>query len=197
MKILLASGNPHKKEELNKILHKHTLILPNELGINMDVEETGSTYLENAILKAEALYKLSGGLPVLADDSGISVEALNGEPGVYSARYGFKEFGRDLSSEEKNNYLLDNLKEESNRKAAFICCMALILSKNRIFTIQESFEGEIALEPYGKGGFGYDPIFYVPSYKKTAAELTEDEKNRISHRGKAGFTLNRLLEIYD
>ncbi|OQY39846.1 MAG: non-canonical purine NTP pyrophosphatase, partial [Spirochaetaceae bacterium 4572_7] len=101
MKILLASGNNHKKEELNKILKNHTLILPAELGITMDVEETGSTFLENSIIKAEALFELSQGLPVLADDSGIVVDALNGAPGIYSARYGDNEAGRILSSKEK------------------------------------------------------------------------------------------------
>ncbi len=196
MKIVLASGNPHKKEELNKILSNHQLVLPKELGIDMDVEETGTTYVENALLKAHALYELSGGLPVLADDSGISVEALNGKPGVLSARYGLEEFGHELSAEEKNSFLLKNLKGKENRKAAFICCMALILDKNRVYTVQESFEGEVATEAYGKGGFGYDPIFFVPEFNKTAAELTENQKNRVSHRGKAGFTMNKLLEIY-
>ncbi len=195
MKILLASGNPHKKDELSKILKGHTLILPKELGITMDVEETGSTYIENALLKAEALYEMSNGLPVLADDSGISVEHLDGAPGIHSARYGLKELGRDLSAEEKNTFLLENLKDVKNRKAAFICCMALIMDKNRIFTIQESFEGEVTTEAYGNGGFGYDPVFFVPEFKKTAAELTDDEKNKISHRGKAGTVLNKLLDV--
>lgn len=196
MKILLASGNLHKKEELNKILKDHELVLPKDLGIDMDVEETGTTYLENALIKAKALYDLSGGLPVLADDSGISVEHLNGAPGVYSARYGDKEAGKILTSEEKNILLLSNMEGAQNRKAAFICCMAFILDKNRVFTVQESFEGEIALEAFGNGGFGYDPIFFLPEHNKTAAELTDSEKNAISHRGKAGKTLNKLLENY-
>lgn len=196
MKILLASGNPHKKEELNKILKNHQLVLPKELGINMDVEETGETYIENALIKAKALFEVSNGLPVLADDSGISVEHLNGAPGVYSARYGDKEAGRVLTSEEKNALLLENMKGAENRKAAFICCMAFFLDKHRVFTIQESFEGEVANEPYGEGGFGYDPVFYLPEYGKTAAELTDQEKNAISHRGKAGIALNKLLENY-
>lgn len=195
MKILLASGNSHKKEELNSILKNHTIILPKDLGIEMDVEETGSSYLDNALLKAEALFKKSGGIPVLADDSGISVEHLNGKPGVHSARYGTKEHGRELSAEEKNSYLLKNLEGVENRKAAFICCMVLILDKNRVYTIQESFEGEVTTVPYGNGGFGYDPVFFVPELGKTAAELTSDEKNRVSHRGKAGCVINRLLEL--
>ena len=194
MKILLASGNPHKKEELSKILSNYTILLPKDLGIDMDVEETGTTYLDNALLKAQALYELSNGIPVIADDSGISVQALNGAPGVLSARYGLEETGKDLTSEEKNLLLLDNMNDIKNRDAAFICCMVLIINKNRIYTIQESFEGVIAKEPYGNGGFGYDPIFYIPELKKTAAELSDSEKNRISHRGKAGLQINKLLE---
>lgn len=194
MKILLASGNPHKKEELSKILSNYTILLPKDLGIDMDVEETGTTYLDNALLKAQALYELSNGIPVIADDSGISVQALNGAPGVLSARYGLEETGKDLTSEEKNLLLLDNMNDIENRDAAFICCMVLIINKNRIYTIQESFEGVIAKEPYGNGGFGYDPIFYIPELKKTAAELSDSEKNRISHRGKAGLQINKLLE---
>lgn len=196
MKILFASGNSYKKNELNKILKDHELVLPKEIGIEMDVEETGLTYQENALLKAKELYKMSGGLPVLADDSGISVDALDGAPGIYSARYGDEEAGRVLSSQEKNALLLKNMKNKKSRKAAFICCMAFILDDHRFFTIQEAFEGEVAMKPYGKGGFGYDPVFYLPEYGMTAAELDEDEKNRISHRGKAGITLNKLLEIY-
>lgn len=196
MKILFASGNLHKKEELNKILKDHELVLPKELGLDMDVEETGSTYVENALIKANHLFKQGGGLPVLADDSGISVECLNGSPGVYSARYGDREAGRILSSEEKNQLLLKNIKGSSNRKAAFICCMALVMDSNKFITVQESFEGEITNEPYGDGGFGYDPIFYVPEFGKTAAELTEDEKNRVSHRGKAGARLASILKNY-
>ena len=196
MKILLASGNPHKKEELSKILMNHTLILPKDLGIKMDVEETGITYLENSLIKAKALFKLSNGFPVLADDSGISVKALNGAPGVFSARYGEKELGKKLTDMEKYQLLLKNMESKNNRDAAFICCMTLILDENRVFTIQESFKGEIAKEAYGAGGFGYDPIFYLPELNKTAAELSDKEKNRISHRGKAGIALNTLLELY-
>jgi len=197
MKILLASGNEHKKEELNSILSDHTLVLPKDLGLEMDVEETGDTYLENALLKAKALFKLSGGMPVLSDDSGISVDYLNGAPGIHSARYGESEFGRELSSKEKNALLLKNLEAVKNRDASFICCMVLILDKNRIFTVQESFNGVITTEEYGEGGFGYDPIFYVPDFNKTAAELSDEEKNRVSHRGRAGEGIKKLLELYD
>lgn len=197
MKILFASGNPHKRDELGKILKGHELILPKELGLNMEVEETGTTYIENALIKAQHLYNQGTGLPVLADDSGISVEALNGAPGVYSARYGDKEAGRVLSSEEKNTLLLKNIKGETNRNAAFICCMALIIDSNRVITVQEAFEGVIAEEPYGNGGFGYDPIFFLPKFGKTAAELSDDEKNRVSHRGRAGEKISMIIKEYD
>ncbi len=197
MKILFASGNSHKKDELNKILKNHELILPKDLGIDSDVDETGSTYIENAMIKAETLFKVSNGLPVLSDDSGISVEALNGGPGIYSARYGDKEAGRKLTSEEKNRLLLKNMNNINNRNASFICSMVLILDNNRKFIVQESFEGVLTLEPYGNGGFGYDPIFFIPSLGKTAAELSEDEKNLYSHRGKAGRVIDSILSLYE
>ena len=196
MKILLASGNTHKKEELNKILSKHEIIIPKDLGITLDVEETGKTFFENALLKAEALFKLSNGIPVLSDDSGISVNYLDGAPGIYSARYGEKEAGRELTSSEKNSLLLNNMSGIENREASFICCMILILDTNRIFSVQESFNGKLTHEAYGNGGFGYDPIFFVPEFGKTAAELSDIEKNRVSHRGKAGLAINKLLELY-
>ncbi|MBN2618294.1 MAG: RdgB/HAM1 family non-canonical purine NTP pyrophosphatase [Spirochaetales bacterium] len=193
MKIVLATGNLHKRDELNKILSEHTLILPKDLGIDIDVEESGTTYIENSLIKAKELFKLCGGLPVLADDSGISVKALNGAPGVYSARYGEKEFGRELTASEKNSLLLKNMDGITDRSADFVCCMALILDENRIFTVQETFSGLVADRPYGNGGFGYDPVFFSPEFNKTAAELTDDEKNRVSHRGKAGKIINELL----
>ena len=193
MKILLATGNQHKRDELNKILSDHELIMPSELGFKIDVEETGETFLENALIKATALFNEGTGLPVLADDSGICVEALNGAPGIYSARYGITEFGRELSSKEKNDFLLKNMEDLENRKASFICSMVLILDRDRIITVQEDFKGEISRKPYGNGGFGYDPIFYIPELNKSAAELTDEEKNRISHRGKAGLTIKKLL----
>jgi XTP/dITP diphosphohydrolase len=193
MDIVLASGNRHKKKELEKIFSSHTLILPSELGISFDCDETGKTFMENALLKAETLYALAG-KTVLADDSGLCVEAMDGAPGIYSARYGSEEGGPKLSDSDRNALLLSRLKDEKNRRAVFVCCMALILDPFRIFTVQESFPGTIGLTPFGGGGFGYDPVFIDSASGKTVAELPEEEKNRISHRGRAGKRMNAILE---
>lgn len=192
MEIILASGNRHKLFELKEILTDHTLLLPEDIGISFDFEETGTSFLENSQGKAFALFNKIN-RPVLADDSGLIVEALNGEPGIYSARYGSVN-GIELEAPARNIYLLDKLQGESNLSAEFICCMSLILDKNRFFVAQESFKGEITRESTGINGFGYDPIFFLPEYGKTVAELPEKEKNKISHRGKAGYRIARLLE---
>ncbi|RKX72688.1 MAG: non-canonical purine NTP pyrophosphatase, partial [Spirochaetes bacterium] len=159
MELLLATGNPHKKEELSRILHPHRVLIPSDLGISFDADETGTTYLENALIKARTLRDLSGGRTVLADDSGLSVPALGGAPGVYSARYGSDESDSELEAPERNQLLLANMADikGENREAFFVCCMALILDDYRVFTAQETFSGIIALKPYGAGGFGYDP----------------------------------------
>lgn len=192
MEIILASGNRHKLFELKEILTDHTLLLPEDIGISFDFEETGTSFLENSQGKAFALFNKIN-RPVLADDSGLIVEALNGEPGIYSARYGSVN-GIELEAPARNIYLLDKLQGESNLSAEFICCMSLILDKNRFFVAQESFKGEITRESTGINGFGYDPIFFLPEYGKTVAELPEKEKNKISHRGKAGYRIAKLLE---
>jgi len=192
MEIILASGNRHKLFELKEILTDHTLLLPEDIGISFDFEETGTSFLENSQGKAFALFNKIN-RPVLADDSGLIVEALNGEPGIYSARYGCVN-GIELEAPARNLYLLDKLQGESNLSAEFICCMSLILDKNRFFVAQESFKGEITRESIGINGFGYDPIFFLPEYGKTVAELPEKEKNKISHRGKAGYRIAKLLE---
>ena len=196
MEIILASGNMHKKKELEKIFSGHKLVLPGELGIDFDCDETGSTFLENALLKAETLYRLVN-KPVLADDSGLCVDVMDGGPGIYSARFGSEEGGVKLSDEERNALLLSRLEKEENRNASFVCCMALIVSPERVFSVQESFPGLIAPKPFGGGGFGYDPVFIEPESGKTVAELSEEEKNRISHRGRAGRRMNAVLEDLD
>jgi len=196
MELLLATGNPHKKEELSRILYPHIVLIPSDLGLNFDAEENGSTYLDNALIKARALVKNSEGRPVLADDSGLSVPALGGAPGVYSARYGSEESGKELEAPQRNRLLLQNMAGFSGdeRKAFFVCCMVLILSEYRIFTAQETFGGRIAQEPFGKGGFGYDPIFHLPDAGCTVAELDAAEKDRISHRGRAGLRIKAVLD---
>lgn len=193
MKILLASNNPHKKEELGKILAPHTVSLPSELGIDFYCKETGETYLENALQKAEELYKKTR-QAVLADDSGLSVKALDGAPGIHSARFGEKESKKKLSPEEKNRLLLQIMENKADRAACFVCCMVLYISPLRIYTVQETLEGYISDQPKGQNGFGYDPIFYVPDYDKNLAELSPDIKNKISHRAKAANKIAKLLE---
>jgi XTP/dITP diphosphohydrolase len=132
---------------------------------------------------------------VLADDSGLSLPALGGAPGIYSARYGsdLNAAGEELSAEERNSYLLSQIAGRKDRSAFYVCCMVLIIETYRFFTVQETWHGEITDRPAGRGGFGYDPVFYLPEYGMTAAELSEDEKNRLSHRGKAAAMIDRLL----
>lgn len=193
MKIVLASGNRHKKQEIEKILSPHTLLLPEETGIAFSYEETGETFFDNAMGKARHLHDINGE-PSLADDSGLCVPALGGAPGVFSARYGSDERGI-LTDSDRNEYLLENMKEISDRRAFFVCSMVLLIDENRYFVAQETVHGEITLSPQGSGGFGYDPLFFLPEYGKTAAQLTSDEKNEISHRGKAVAAIARLIEI--
>lgn len=195
MKIVLATGNAHKKRELMQILPEHTLLLPNEAGVaeNWDFEETEDTFLGNSLGKAKSLQKLCA-LPVLADDSGLVVPALGGEPGIFSARYGSDIHGRMLGDTERNHYLLEKMEHLTDRTAFFVCCMTLMLDEQRIFTVQETLHGEIQHELTGNGGFGYDPIFYIPEIGCTTAELLEEEKNHISHRGRAGMRISALLE---
>ncbi|MCK5736897.1 MAG: RdgB/HAM1 family non-canonical purine NTP pyrophosphatase [Spirochaetaceae bacterium] len=196
MELLLATGNPHKKEELSRILHPHSILIPSDLGIKFHADETGTTYLENALIKARTLAESANGRPVLADDSGLSVPALGGAPGVYSARYGSEESGIELEAPERNQLLLRNMVDikGGDRAAFFVCCMALILDEYRIFTAQETFGGMIAEEPFGEGGFGYDPIFHLPGRNCSVAEMTAEEKDRISHRGRAGLRIKAILD---
>jgi len=199
MDLILATGNPHKKVELSRILAPHRILIPPDIGASFDAEETGTTYLENALIKAGALSEAAGGIPVLADDSGISVPALGGAPGVYSARYGSEDAGRNLEAPERNKFLLQNMAHLTGdgRRAFFVCCMVLILDEYRIFSAQETFGGFIAEEPFGSGGFGYDPIFHLPDRDCTVAELDAVEKDRISHRGRAGLRIKAILDNLD
>ncbi len=197
MNILLASNNEHKKEEFSRILTGHTIILPRELGIDFDFEEEAETFTENALGKARALASLApDGYKVLADDSGLCVDALEGLPGVRTARYGLETFGRMLGSEERNEFLLKNLvhlEKRKDRGAQFVCALAFVMDKRREFTFCEAVEGFITKESYGEGGFGYDPVFVVKEVGRTMAELSEQEKDRYSHRGKASRHLITLL----
>jgi XTP/dITP diphosphohydrolase len=200
MIIWFATNNEHKKQELQAILPGHTLKIPAREGIDFDPPETGGTFLENALIKARALRRLlaerGGGPPVIADDSGLCVDALGGAPGIYSARYAGKNppgDGRILAADERNALLLEELGGASQRSARFVCAMVLLYGEDRFFAVQEILEGEILREGRGRGGFGYDPILYIPALGLTAAELSGEQKNRVSHRGKAGRVLAGLL----
>ncbi len=185
MKVVLASKNPHKLREISKITEKFDieLILQSELGIDIDVEETGTTFEENSLLKAEAVMKASG-LPALADDSGIAVDALNGEPGVYSARYGFDE---SLDDWGRLELLLKNTEQvpDGQRQAQFVCVITFVTPEGKVIQARGEIHGELTRAPRGENGFGYDPIFYYPPLGKTTAELAPEEKNEVSHRGNA------------
>jgi XTP/dITP diphosphohydrolase len=193
MTIVLASGNRHKKAEIVEILPSHTILLPEESGISFEYEETGDTFLDNALGKALHLHDLTGE-PALADDSGLCVPALGGAPGIYSARYGSAEKGNNRSDSDRNEYLLENMKDVSDRRAFFVCSMVLLISESRFFVAQETVHGEITLSPQGAEGFGYDPLFFLPKMGKTAAQLTPGKKNEISHRGKAAIAIARLID---
>jgi XTP/dITP diphosphohydrolase len=203
MTIWFATGNIHKKAELAAILPGYEILIPADAGIDFEIEETGAAFLENALLKARALRRLvtERGLsgPVIADDSGLCVDALGGRPGIYSARYGSKG-GRKRDAAGRNALLLRELGDNPNRRARFVCAMALLLSGDRFFAAQETLEGEIirgAEAARGTGGFGYDPILWLPGPGRTVAELSEEEKNRLSHRGKAGRAIGRCLRDPD
>ncbi|MDR0322304.1 MAG: RdgB/HAM1 family non-canonical purine NTP pyrophosphatase [Treponema sp.] len=195
MNIWFATNNVHKKKELEAILGTD-LKIPAREGYDFCPKEDADTFRENALIKARELQKLLGrDEPVIADDSGLCVDALGGRPGVLSARYGM-ENGNKLTSAQQNIMLLDELLEAPKRSARFVCAMVLLLSNDRFFIIQETLEGEIVKksEMRGEGGFGYDPIFLVPEYGRTLAELSADEKNFLSHRGKAGKIIAKLLK---
>ena len=185
MKVVLASKNKHKLVEISKITEKFgiDLVLQSELGVDVDVEETGATFEENSFQKAEAVMKATG-LPALADDSGIAVDALNGEPGIYSARYGFDEslddWGRLLLLLKNTEHVPDG-----QRQAQFVCVITLVTPEGQVVQARGEIHGELTREARGENGFGYDPIFYYPPLGKTTAELSSEEKNQVSHRANA------------
>ncbi|MDR1837024.1 MAG: RdgB/HAM1 family non-canonical purine NTP pyrophosphatase [Treponema sp.] len=198
MKIWFATNNAHKKTELEAILDT-SLKIPSQEGLDFDPEETGTTFCENALIKAKELKKIlkDDGL-VIADDSGLCVDALDGRPGIFSARYG-EEGGHKLSYYEKNLLLLDELKDSAERSAHFVCAMVLLFENDRFFIVQETLEGEIVKgreSLRGEGGFGYDPVFLIPHLGRTLAELSAEEKNSLSHRGKAGRHIAMILKNF-
>ena len=190
MKVILASQNQHKLVELSAILSQlgFEIALESEYGLHVDVDETGTTFEENSLLKAEAVMKASG-MPVLADDSGLMVDALDGAPGVYSARYGHKS-----SDAERIAYLLENLKDvpAERRTAKFVCVITCLWPDGREIVARGECPGRILYEKHGAGGFGYDPLFRYHT-GKTFAEMTEKEKNAVSHRAVAAEKMRGVL----
>ena len=191
MKVVLASKNKHKLVEISKITEKFgiELVLQSELGVDIDVEENGTTFEENSFIKADAVMKATG-LPALADDSGIAVDALNGEPGIYSARYGFDD---SLDDWGRLLLLLKNTEQvpDGQRQAQFVCVITMVTPEGKVIQARGEIHGELLREAKGKNGFGYDPIFYYPPYGKTTAEMSPEEKNQVSHRA------NALRSFYD
>jgi XTP/dITP diphosphohydrolase len=207
VRLVLATNNDHKRRELSAILSGHELLLPADLGLRFSHEETGATFGDNALGKAVALYgqmagttASPGGAPlgVIADDSGLSVAALDGRPGVFSARYGSEPGGRELADADRNSLLLSELDGIDDRRAHYTCCMALVLEPDRYYLCQETWHGEIAHAPSdGRHGFGYDPIFFLRAEGLTVAEIPPERKNRISHRGKAARDLATIINALE
>ncbi|MBM6938726.1 XTP/dITP diphosphatase [Pseudoflavonifractor phocaeensis] len=182
MKLVLASKNEKKLKELRDILSAQGVEVVSEadVGVDVEVEETGTTFAENAYLKAHAVMEAAG-LPAVADDSGLCVDALNGAPGVYSARYG----GPDLDDAGRYRLLLENMRGQLDRRCKFVSAICCCFPDGTKVEAQGECAGTLAYAPRGTDGFGYDPIFFLPELKKTFAQLTAEEKNAISHRGKA------------
>lgn len=182
MTFVLASNNEDKLKEMRAILSDlgFCVISQSEAGIDLEVEETGETFYENAYQKAEAAMKATG-MPSIADDSGLIVAALNGAPGVRSKRYG----GEGLTDDDRIHLLLKNMVKEEHREAKFVSSIVCVFPNGDVISAEGACEGTILAEPRGQGGFGYDPIFLVSGTEKSMAELTPDEKNRVSHRGQA------------
>ncbi len=193
MKLVLASKNEKKLRELREILSTQgvEVVLESDVGVDVDVEETGTTFEENAFLKAHAVMEASG-LPAVADDSGLCVDALNGAPGVYSARYG----GPELDDAGRYRLLLENMRGQLDRRCRFVSAICCCFPGGDRIEARGECAGTLAYAPKGTDGFGYDPIFFVPEQKKTFAELTAEEKNAISHRGKALAQFREKLRAY-
>jgi XTP/dITP diphosphohydrolase len=201
MRIVFATGNKDKMREIREILGglDAEILSMKEAGVFADVVEDGSSFAENARIKADAIYAMlaekdpeaAESTVVLADDSGLEVDYLNGEPGIYSARY----LGKDTPYTEKNRIIIERLADakDEERSARFVCAIAAALPKGKKLDTVGKMEGRIGYEIAGENGFGYDPIFFLPEYGKTSAEISPEEKNAISHRGKALRAMAELL----
>ena len=197
--IIFATGNEGKMKEIREILdgltflgEKVQILSMKEAGIDIDIIEDGTTFEENAMIKARAVAGAAKEAIVLADDSGLVIDYLNGEPGIYSARY----LGKDTSYRVKNANLVQRLEgvPDEKRSARFVCAIAAVLPDGRELSTRGTIEGRIGYEEKGLNGFGFDPIFYVPEIGKYTAELSDEDKNRISHRGKALRAMREELE---
>ncbi len=190
MFLLVASGNKGKIREIKSILSDLNIEILSlkDVGINADIEENGSTFEENALIKACEIAKLVD-MPVLADDSGLCVDALNGAPGIYSARYA----GENATDADRIGKLLAELKNVNDRNARFVCVMAMVLPDGQRIVSEGTVQGTIAKEPMGASGFGYDPVFIPNGYRQSFAQLGEDEKNKLSHRYNALINLKKKI----
>lgn len=192
-RIIFATGNSGKMKEIREILSDLNVevVSMKEAGITADIVEDGSTFEENAVIKARAIMEITNEI-VLADDSGLEIDYLNKEPGIYSARY----MGEDTSYRIKNKNLIDRLEgvPDAKRTARFVCAVAAAFPGGEVVTVRGTIEGIIGYEERGENGFGYDPIFYVPEYGCSTAELPLEEKNKISHRGKALRKMKKELK---
>ena len=192
-KVIFATGNVNKMREIREILgtEDFEILSMKEAGIDLDIVEDGETFEENSLIKSRAIAKTARDAIVLADDSGLEIDALNKEPGIYSARY----LGKDTPYTEKNRIIIERLKdaEGEERSARFVCAIAACLPGGKMLGTLGKMEGRIGYEIAGENGFGYDPIFFLPEYGKTSAEISADEKNAISHRCKALREMEKLL----
>ena len=191
--IIIATKNKDKVVEIKKILEgmDANIKAMSDIGIDIDIEETGTTFEENAMIKAKSIYDITHSL-VIADDSGLEIDYLDGAPGIYSSRFA----GEDASYDEKIGIILDKLKDAKGeeRSARFVCAIAVCMPDGSSFTVKDTCEGYIADAPCGENGFGYDPVFYMKEYGMTTAQMDEDMKNSISHRGKALRQMRDRLE---
>ena len=190
--IMLATANAHKAEEFAAMLKPlgYTVKTLLELEEAIEIAETGTSFEENALIKARVIHERLG-IEVIADDSGLAVNALNGAPGIYSARF----MGRDTSYEVKNQYIIDQCKDVNDRGCQFVCAIAYVTADGREYVFTGVVEGLVAEHIEGEGGFGYDPMFYYPPYKTTLANVSEEQKNKVSHRGRALAKLIAFMEM--
>ncbi|MCR5527478.1 MAG: XTP/dITP diphosphatase [Lachnospiraceae bacterium] len=194
-RIVFATGNKNKVREIEEILSDFEIpiVSMKEAGVDIEIVEDGKSFEENAMIKAKSVWDVTGGL-VLSDDSGLVVDALNGEPGIYSARY----MGEDTSYHIKNNNIIERLSgvPDEKRTARFVCAVAAVFPDGTQKTVTGIMEGRIGYEESGENGFGYDPIFILPKYEKSTAALSPEEKNAESHRGKALRAIRQEIEKY-